>query len=516
MVRATAIATALSGIGGAIGVVAFHNANAPLLVTWQNWFASDALGIITVAPLLISVAAIVREPPSRAEVIEGSLALLLLVATSIIVIALPRRPWITAAPIGLLFPVLLWIAARCRPVFSAAAVFIVTVAVVWATTIGLGRFGDPGIPMEDRVLATRAAILAIALCAFVLAALFAERRRQAAALAESETRLQEALTAGAVATFVWDVGSGVSQRSANAAQILGFEPHRAFTPGRFLARVHPDDRERFKALMRGVKPDRPGYSTTFRFLRHDGREVWLEETAKAEFDAAGRLLQLKGLTLDVTARKQFEEQQTLLIDALDRRVKSLLARVALVADGTRRGSGSLDAYQQAFDGRIRSMADAYALLSENRWDGVDLAELVRRQLAPHATDANATVSGPSVLISVAATQALAMVLHELVTNAAHHGALSTPHGRVEVSWAREATEEAVGLVISWRELRGPVVDAPPAGKYGLGVIREVVVQELGGSVDLDFTPDGVHCRIEIPLLAAIDASDRHGWARHLA
>jgi PAS domain S-box-containing protein len=154
-------------------------------------------------------------------------------------------------------------------------------------------------------------ILAVALCAYVLAALFAERRQHEAALAESEARLQEALTAGAVTTFVWDLGTSSSQRSANAVQILGFDTRQSFTPSNFLSRVHPDDRERFKTRVRGVTPTRPAYTVIFRFKRLDGREVWLEETAKGEFDALGRPVRLKGLTLDVTARKRSDDQQRL-------------------------------------------------------------------------------------------------------------------------------------------------------------------------------------------------------------
>ena len=112
--------------------------------------------------------------------------------------------------------------------------------------------------------------------------------RTPTALSESEGRLQEALTAGAVTTFVWDVGTGLSQRSANAAQILGFDPRQAFTASDFLARIHAEDRERFRALVRGVTPERPAYTATFRFKHSDGREVWLEETAQAEFDAQKR------------------------------------------------------------------------------------------------------------------------------------------------------------------------------------------------------------------------------------
>jgi PAS domain S-box-containing protein len=499
LLGAAIIAAAVSGIGGTLSFVLFHGATASMFVTWQNWFASDALGIITIAPLLIGLASATRDPPARNETIEGLVALACLIVMSVIVVALPPEPWTTVVPIALLFPVLLWIAARCRPVFAAAVAFIVTLAIVWTTTIGIGHFGDPGLPMADRVLAARAGILAVALCAYVLAALFAERRQHETALAESEARLQEALTAGAVTTFVWDVGTGSSQRSVNAAQILGFDPRQTFTPGNFLSRVHPDDRERFKALVRSVIPERPAYAVTFRFKRADGQEVWLEETAKAEFDALGRLVRLKGLTLDVTARKQSEDQQSLLVAALDHRVKNLLARLAAVAKDMRHGSGSLDDYIQALDRRMQSMAGAHALLSQSRWDGVDLAELVRRQLTPHGTDANITLDGPNITLPIAATQTLAMVLHELATNAAKYGALSTPHGRVDVIWNRGPGEDAANLSIAWREVGGPAVAASPACRYGVSIIRDLIPQELGGSVDLAFASSGVCCKIEIPL-----------------
>jgi PAS domain S-box-containing protein len=498
LLAAAIVATAISGIGGTLGFAWFHGATS-LLATWQNWFASDALGIVTIAPLVIGLASAAREPPARRETIEGLVALALLIVLSVIVIALPPETWTTVVPIALLFPVLLWLAARCQPVFAAAAAFIVTLAIVWTTTIGIGHFGDPGLPMADRVLAARFGILADALCAYVLAALFAERRQQAAALADSEARLQEALTAGAVTTFVWDAGTGSSQRSANAAQMLGFDPRQTLTSGDFLARIDPNDRERFKAAVRGVKPERPAYSVTFRFKHPDGRDVWLEETAKAEFDAVGRLVRVKGLTLDVTVHKRSEDEQSQLVAALDHRVKTLLAHVAALAKDTRRSGGSLDAYAQALDRRIQSMVDAHALLSQNRWHGVDLAELVRRQLAPYATDASTTIAGPSVTLTVAASQALAMVLHELVTNAARYGSLSTPHGRVEVSWDHGHGDDAANLSIEWREIGGPAVAGSPDGKYGVSIIRDLIPHELGGAVDFAFAPGGVCCKIEISL-----------------
>jgi PAS domain S-box-containing protein len=490
LLGAATVATAVSGIGGTLGFVLFHDSTAPFFVTWQNWFASDALGIVTVAPLVIGLASVAREPPARGETIEGFLGLALLIVMSIFVIELPQQPWTTTVPIALLFPILLWIAARCQPVFAAAAAFIVTVAIVIATTIGIGHFGDPGLPVAERVLAARAGILAIALCAYVLAALFAERRQHEAALANSEARVQEALTAGEVTTFVWDVLTGSSQRSANAAQILGFDPLETFSAHKFLARVHPEDRERFKACVRRLKPEHPAYTVTFRFKHPDGREVWLEETAKSEFDSAGRLVRVKGLTVDVTARKQSEDQQS---------VQNLLARVNVVAKDMCQGNGLPDADIQALDRRIQSMADAYTLLSRNRWKGVDLAELVRRQLAPSASDVNATIWGPAVTLTASATQALAMVLHELVTNAAKYGALSTAHGRVEVNWHRGPHNDAANLSIVWREIGGPTVAASPDCGYGVRIIRELIPREFGGSVDLAFASDGVCCKIDIPI-----------------
>jgi PAS domain S-box-containing protein len=500
LLAAAVVGTTVSGIGGTVGYKFFHSSTAPILTIWQHWFASDMLGIVAVAPLLIGLAAAARDPPPKSELIEGGVALAMLAAISGLVIFIPQEPWATVVPVALLFPLLLWLAARCRPVFSSAAAFIVALTIVWTTTFGIGHFGDPGLPIDDRVLAAQASILAVSLCAFVLAALFAERRQHEAALMEGEAQLQEALTAGAVTAFAWDVRTGSSQRSVNAAQILGFDPRQPLTAAQFLARVHLDDRARFKALVRGVRPDSPSYAVTFRFVRPDGREVWLEETSRADFDGSGRCVRLKGLTLDITERKRAEQHQDLLIAELDHRVKNVLARVAVVAMYTRQGSRSIDEFVRALDGRIQSMADAHALLSQGRWRGVGLADLVLRQLAPYATSANTTIGGPDITLTAAATQAVAMVLQELVTNAVKYGALSTPQGQVSVRWDRRSGGDAAPhLLIAWREIGGPPIVVPTQSGYGTSLIRDLIPHELGGTVDLVFAPDGLRCNIEIPI-----------------
>jgi PAS domain S-box-containing protein len=203
---------------------------------------------------------------------------------------------------------------------------------------------------------------------------------------------------------------------------------------------------------------------------------------------------------DITERKRAEEHQGLLLGELDHRVKNILARVAVVARYTREGSRSVDEFIRALDGRIQSMADAHALLSQNRWLGVGLADLVRRQLAPYTTTTNTVIGGPDITLSAAATQAVAMVLQELVTNAVKYGALSTSHGQVIVSWdhqpGRDATER---LVIAWRETGGPPTSAPSRSSYGTNLIRGLIPRELGGAVNLVFGLDGARCDIEIPL-----------------
>jgi two-component sensor histidine kinase len=205
------------------------------------------------------------------------------------------------------------------------------------------------------------------------------------------------------------------------------------------------------------------------------------------------------LTRDITRRKHGEERRDLLSAELDHRVKNVLARVAAVVRHTRRRGGTTDEFVSALDGRIQSIAAAHALLSQSRWSGVGLTDLIRHQLAPYTTDANTAISGPDVLLTSAQTQAVAMIIHELATNAAKHGALSNPDGTVSVSWDRTGADSAAILSITRRELGGPPITTPVQSGYSLSLIRDLIPHELGGTVDLTFPSDGACCKIEIPL-----------------
>jgi len=193
------------------------------------------------------------------------------------------------------------------------------------------------------------------------------------------------------------------------------------------------------------------------------------------------------------------EHQKILMAELDHRVKNVLARVAAVAESTFRGGGSTEEFKLSYDGRIRAMAAAHDLLSQTSWRGANLSAIVQKQLAPYARDANITIAGSDLVLSAAETQALAMVLHELVTNAVKYGALSIPGGRVSVSWERRLNGSAANLILVWRELGGAPLAVARPSSYGTGLIRELIPHELSGKVDLVFRSDGAYCKIEFPL-----------------
>jgi two-component sensor histidine kinase len=217
---------------------------------------------------------------------------------------------------------------------------------------------------------------------------------------------------------------------------------------------------------------------------------------------AGSALLFVLLTETLLLYRRSDQSQKLLIAELDHRVKNILAQVAVVASSTRQGSRSIDEFLGSLDARLQSMAATHTLLSENHWRSVRLDALVRSQLAPYATGANIRISGTKVMLTAAETQAVTRVLHELATNAAKYGALSTRGGQVLVSWDRKSNGAATNLTLVWQELGGPPVASAHPSSYGTNLICNLIPHELGGTVDLVFAKQGVNCRIEFPVRPA--------------
>jgi PAS domain S-box-containing protein len=316
------------------------------------------------------------------------------------------------------------------------------------------------------------------------------------ALSEERYRMLVDNANDIVATF--DLKGRFTSVNPAIERILGFAPAEVI--GRSLRRHVPQERLHTHAEMLNRKLQRaPSMPYEVEVLTKVGVRRVLEVNSKLIADATGKPVAIHAIARDITERKEAKRAEAHIAE-LDHRVKNALATVIAVSQRTREGHTSMDEFVSAFDGRIRSMAEAHALLSRGRWQGVNLAHLVRQELAPCAAALNTMVEGPDIVLAADAAQPVALVLHELVTNAAKYGALSSPKGHVSVQWHQRANGRVPeALVLDWKETGGPLVLASISPGYGTSVVKDLIPYELGGVVYLVFPPEGVRCRLEIPL-----------------
>jgi PAS domain S-box-containing protein len=327
-----------------------------------------------------------------------------------------------------------------------------------------------------------------------------ERKRAEAALDERNAQLDLAHVAARVGSFTYDTIAGTVRFSGGSAPIFGgsTKSDMEITSEQWCARVHPDDMQRLRAEnARAFKERRRELVSEFRFVLPGGEIRWVEARSVVAYNDAGRAERITGVYIDLTERRKTEDHKNLLIAELDHRVKNVLACVAAIAQRSRECSRSSDEFLEVLNGRINSLANAHALLSRSRWEGVEIGELVRNELAPCMTADRNLIEGPDIVLAAEATQPLSMVLHELATNASKYGALSSRCGRVSVSWERQSSSHD-RLALEWRETGGPTIVAPGPSGYGSSVIRDLIPYELGGSVDYVLAPEGVRCKVEIP------------------
>jgi two-component sensor histidine kinase len=203
---------------------------------------------------------------------------------------------------------------------------------------------------------------------------------------------------------------------------------------------------------------------------------------------------------DMTERKRAEEQQTTLVAELNHRVKNILAIVQSVARQTIRSSGSLGDFMPVFSGRLKALAIAHDILTQTRWTGIGLEELLTAVLAPHVSteEERVAMEGPAILLSAPAVMPLSMALHELTTNAAKYGALSVRGGRIDISWTLTGGEDK-SVELSWKERGGPKVERGTSAGFGTVLIDRVIAYDLDGTTKIDFDPSGVRCTLAFPL-----------------
>ena len=339
---------------------------------------------------------------------------------------LPRKSWAAVVPIALLFPLLLWLAARCQPMFARSGRVHHCRDDRMDDNFRHWVFRRPQSPDRRSRRGRPSWHPDNVLCTLVLAALFAERREHEAALSEVAARLEEALAAGAVMAFDWDTRTGLSH-PADAAGVLGYDPQIPLTTTRFLALIHPDDRAHFKAHVESVRPDKPSYAVEFRVVRPDGREMWLEETATAEFDAAGNRIRIKGLTLDITERKRADEHKRLLVAELDHRVKNVLHASASLPCTHDRAAPRWTSLSKPLISAFKAWQLPMSL-SRNKWQGVRVADLLSAtNWLPMRRSQTRRLAGPTSRSPLPQLKRWRWCCTR-VTNASKYGALSIPEG----------------------------------------------------------------------------------------
>jgi two-component sensor histidine kinase len=235
-------------------------------------------------------------------------------------------------------------------------------------------------------------------------------------------------------------------------------------------------------------------------LRVDSGAVarWYDFHVEPIRNVSGDMVGVTGAAVDITERKESEAHLRLLMRELTHRSKNLLAVIQAMARQTAKHTGSVQIFLERFSARVQALARSHDILVQESWHGASLRELVRSQLA-HYLDREpqqVSIEGPDVRLKPEAAQSLGLALHELVENAAKHGALSRSDGRVEISW--QPLSDGDGVELFWQESRGPQVSAPTRRGFGSTVIEHNLARALDADVKLDFAKDGLTCRVAVP------------------
>lgn len=327
----------------------------------------------------------------------------------------------------------------------------------------------------------------------------AELEASAARLRQSEQRRSVALAAGQMGSWDWDIEDGECTWDAGQYRIFGVEPQAFRTTYKNIRPlIHPEDLQRIEALVAEGIADKPTFQTEARILRPNGEMRWCICAAAMTTDHNGRVVRVSGVTVDITDRKEAEERQTLLAREVDHRARNALAVVQSIVRLTRAKTTQM--YASTVEGRIRALAQAHNLISQSRWQGADLGTLVEEELNPYrSSDGDKIVAqGPAVSLRPVMAQTLALALHELATNAAKYGALSTARGKVRLQWELQPDN----LVLNWTETGGPPTEVPSTQGFGTQIINASIRSQLGGQVNFDWLADGLTCTLSVPYRGA--------------
>lgn len=287
----------------------------------------------------------------------------------------------------------------------------------------------------------------------------------------------------------------ITSWNAAATRVFGYEPEEMV--GQSILKIIPADlqSEEEQILAKLKRGERITHYDTVRETK-DGRRIDISLTVSPLRDRHGRIIGASKVARDVTERKRNEALQRLLFDELNHRVKNTLAIVTSIASQSLLRTSSPEDFAESFTGRVEALARAHDLLMMGQMRGTTLADLVQEQVTLESS-ARIFADGPRVDLDSQAVVQIGLVLHELATNARKYGALSLPHGRLNITWARVSGNNR-DVVIHWRESGLSNLRPPNARGFGTTLI-ERTTQAFGGSASIEFRPGGLACDLRLQL-----------------
>jgi len=322
----------------------------------------------------------------------------------------------------------------------------------------------------------------------------AELEQSASQLHEASERLRLAGEAAGFGTYEYNIAAGRLYWSPSLREMIGVPHNEPLTLESALEPIHPDHRDMLRRHIDGYAPEHGRRELEFMVVRPDGEVRWLLDRGQA-IDTGENGVRVMGTVLDITERKRSEERQHLLMAELDHRVKNILSHVSAVARLSSQRAKSVTAFVDALDGRIQAISRAHGLLRRHSWSGASLAELVDDALSPFRSKTNMDIAGIDLIVAPDIAQSLALILHELATNAVKHGALSSPEGRLSLSWRRS---ELPKIRLDWKEEGGPRPSPPVTNGFGLNLLQ-AAANDLGAASECRFTHEGFCYSLEGPL-----------------
>jgi two-component sensor histidine kinase/PAS domain-containing protein len=265
--------------------------------------------------------------------------------------------------------------------------------------------------------------------------------------------------------------------------------------------LHPDDRHLMQKFHE-LADNQDAFTSEYRVVWPDGTTLWLRGHGRVVARTPdGKAHRLISIVADVTDRKAAEEHAQFLMLELSHRSKNLLTVIQSISRRTARTTSTMEEFESRFGRRLQGLAASHDVLVRNSWQGAPFADLMRQQLMPFMDIQGSRVelTGPDIVVTAEATQAIGLAIHELATNAIKYGALSVPAGKVKISWAFDSESLASRkLLLKWVEQGGPHVVSPSRKGFGHLVIGEMIERSLNAKVVLEFGTHGLEWSISIP------------------